>query len=163
MQLQYEYDAIMDGQRDPGFLRPAMHAGRLSWMVYITSYAAMKRSRWSGIKMAVVNNSALLAFVSSKIPRFLQCDFTFLNQKEWMTMEKMLVGMKQLYVDIYLVSFLLSYIFFILCHYNLVGSILQLSPSDEKRDNEVVIQECMQNFATKDFIMEPDIFSNIRR
>ncbi|CAH3042766.1 unnamed protein product, partial [Pocillopora meandrina] len=38
-----------------------------------------------------------------------------------------------------------------------------LSPSDEKRDNEVVIQECMQNFATKDFIMEPEIFNNIRR
>ncbi|KAL9974128.1 hypothetical protein ACROYT_G011129 [Oculina patagonica] len=38
-----------------------------------------------------------------------------------------------------------------------------LSPSDEKRDNEVVIQECMHNFSTKDFIMEPDIFNNIRR
>ncbi|XP_073233428.1 negative elongation factor D-like [Porites lutea] len=38
-----------------------------------------------------------------------------------------------------------------------------LSPSDERRDNEVIIQECMQNFAAKDFIMEPDIFNNIRR
>ena len=39
----------------------------------------------------------------------------------------------------------------------------QLSPSDEKRDNEVIIQECVQNFASRDFIMEPDIFNNIRR
>lgn len=38
-----------------------------------------------------------------------------------------------------------------------------LSPSDEKRDNEVIIQECVQNFASRDFIMEPDIFNNIRR
>ncbi|CAH3160506.1 unnamed protein product, partial [Porites evermanni] len=38
-----------------------------------------------------------------------------------------------------------------------------LSPSDERRDNEVIIQECVQNFAAKDFIMEPDIFNNIRR
>lgn len=38
-----------------------------------------------------------------------------------------------------------------------------LSPSDEKRDNEVVIQECIQNFVSKDFIMEPDIFNNVRR
>ena len=37
-------------------------------------------------------------------------------------MEKMLVGMKQRYVDIFLVSLFFVLCFFILCDYNLVGS-----------------------------------------
>ena len=41
--------------------------------------------------------------------------------------------------------------------------LFQLSPSDEKRDNEVIIQDCQQAFSTKDFIMEPGIFPHIRR
>ena len=37
-------------------------------------------------------------------------------------MEKMLVGMKQLYVDIFLDSLYFVLYFFIICDYNLVGS-----------------------------------------
>lgn len=38
-----------------------------------------------------------------------------------------------------------------------------LSPTDERRDHDTSFQDLEQIFATKDFVMEPDVFSHIRR
>ncbi|XP_020897834.1 negative elongation factor C/D [Exaiptasia diaphana] len=38
-----------------------------------------------------------------------------------------------------------------------------LSPTDDRRDHDTSLQDFQQIFATKDFVMEPDVFSHIRR
>ncbi|XP_048576554.1 negative elongation factor D [Nematostella vectensis] len=39
----------------------------------------------------------------------------------------------------------------------------QLSPTEDRRDNDTIIQDIQQVFASKDMVMEPDVFSYIRR
>lgn len=37
------------------------------------------------------------------------------------------------------------------------------SPEEEEENDEVVQQECLEEFSSKDYIMEPGIFSMLKR
>ena len=39
----------------------------------------------------------------------------------------------------------------------------QLPPQLEEKDDELVLQDCLEPFKSKDYIMEPEIFTSVKR